>query len=240
LRRVAITALVVGLLVGTTAAFTITQALKLERPPIRAPRFSHAFSPTCNCPQSSARLSFRLRRADSLDIDVVDEDGEEVRRLEDGERHPVGTVALRWDGRDEAGAVVRDGVYRLRVHLEDDRRTIVVPTRIRVDTKAPRIQVLSVEPHLISPNGDGVRDFMTLRVRVSERALPVVLIDGALADRGRWADRGDTSFRWSGTVRGDTLPAGRYELALQARDAAGNISAPTAATLVRIRRRAPR
>jgi hypothetical protein len=240
LRRVAITALVVGLLVGTTAAFAITQALKLERSPIKAPRFSRAFSPTCGCPQASARLSFQLRRADTLDIDVVDGDGQEVRQLEDGARHPAGTVALRWDGRDEAGAVVPDGDYRLRVHLEDDRRTIVIPNRIKVDTKAPRIRVVSLDPHLISPDGDGVRDFTTIRVRVSERALPLVLIDGALADRGRWADRGGTSFRWPGTVRGETLVRGRYQLALQARDAAGNVSAPTAATLVRIRHRAPR
>jgi FlgD Ig-like domain len=235
LRRVAITALVVGLLVGTTVAFAVTQALKLERSPIKRPRFSQAFSPTCDCPQASARLTFLLRRADSLDIDVVDGDGEEVRRLEDGARHPVGTVALRWDGRDGQGEVVPDGIYRLRIHLEDDRRTIVIPNRIRVDTKAPRIQIVSLEPHLISPDGDGVRDFVTIRARVSERALPLVLIDGALADRGRWTDRGGTSFRWPGTVRGDTLPAGRYQLALRARDAAGNVSAPTVSTLVRIR-----
>jgi hypothetical protein len=123
----------------------------------------------------------------------------------------------------------------LRVHLEDDRRTIVIPNRIRVDTEAPRIQVVSLEPHLISPDGDGVRDFVTIRARVSERALPLVLIDGAPAGRGRWTNRGGTSFRWPGTVRGDTLPAGRYQFALQARDAAGNISTPTVSTLVRIR-----
>ena len=235
MRRVAITALVVGLLVGTTAAFAITQALKLERSPIKAPRFSRAFSPTCDCPQSSARLAFQLRRADSLDIGVVDKDGEEVRQLEDGVRHPVGTVALRWDGRDGAEAVVPDGLYRLRVHLDDDRRTIVIPNRIRVDTKAPRIQVVGLEPQVISPDGDGVRDFMTVRARVSERALPVVLIDGAPADRGRWADRGRTSFRWPGTVRGKALASGRYQFALQARDAAGNVSAPTTSASVRIR-----
>jgi hypothetical protein len=235
LRRVAITALIVGLLVGTTVAFAVTQALKLERSPIKRPRVSQALSPTCDCPQAIARLTFLLRRADTLDIDIVDEDGQEVRRLEEGTHHPAGPVGLRWDGRDEQGAVVPDGDYRLRVHLEDDRRTIVIPNRMRVDTDAPRIQVVSLEPHLITPDGDGRRDFMVIRARVNEHALPLVLIDGALADRGRWTARGGTSFRWRGTVRGDSLPAGRYELALQARDSAGNLSVPTAPTLVRIR-----
>jgi hypothetical protein len=241
LRRVAITALVVGLLVGTTAAFAVTQALKLERSPIKRPQFSYVFSPTCDCPNSAARLSFLLRRAERLDVDVVNDDGTQVRRLEDGAPHPVGTVELRWDGRDDAGTVVPDGDYRLRIHLEDDSRTILIPKRIRVDTEAPRIQLQSLDSKLISPNEDGVRDFITIQASLSERAVPLVLIDGARADRGHWSDAGDTSFRWPGTVRGDLLPAGRYRLALQARDAAGNVSVPTASTLVRIRLpRAPR
>jgi hypothetical protein len=235
LRRVAITALVVGLLVGTTAAFAITQALKLERSPIKAPRFSRAFSPTCDCPQSTARLAFQLRRADSLDIDLVDGDGERVRRLEDGARHGDGRVEVSWDGRDDDGEVVPDGAYRLRVHLDDDRRTIVIPNRIRVDTEAPRIQVVRVAPRAISPDGDGVNDFVSIRARVSERALPLVLVDGDLADRGRWMNRGRTSVRWPGTVHGHPLEAGTYDLALRARDTAGNVSAPIAAGFARIR-----
>jgi hypothetical protein len=62
LRRLAVSALVLGLVVGTTAAFGVAEALKLERSPIGRVRLGHVLSPTCGCRHAGIRLAFRLRR----------------------------------------------------------------------------------------------------------------------------------------------------------------------------------
>ena len=50
LPRVLSTVLVLGLLVGTAAAFAVTERLKLVPSPIIAPKVTEAFSPVCDCP----------------------------------------------------------------------------------------------------------------------------------------------------------------------------------------------
>ncbi|MGH3032275.1 MAG: hypothetical protein ACRDNE_16220, partial [Gaiellaceae bacterium] len=72
MRRVVVTLLVLALLVATAAAFAVTEALKLEPSALSRPRLDRIFSPTCACPQSTARLAFRLREADTIDAVIVD------------------------------------------------------------------------------------------------------------------------------------------------------------------------
>ena len=113
-RRVALIALTLLLLAGTTLAFGVTQTLKLERSPITGPRFDQIFSPTCRCETDIAQLSFRLRRPDRVDAVLVDGSGDPVRTLASDLPRPRGRVTFLWNGRDEAGEVVSDGRYRLR------------------------------------------------------------------------------------------------------------------------------
>jgi hypothetical protein len=235
LRRLAVPVLVFALLAGTTAAFAVTEALKLEPAPIARPNFDQVFSPTCGCAQSTARLALRLRRADELDAVMVDADGEPVRTLAADRRRAPGRLVFRWNGRDDAGAVVADGPYRMRVHLEDERRTILIPDVVRVDTEPPTVELVGVSPRRLSPDGDGRRDRATIRFRLSGRASPVVLVDGSVAARGQARRRGTATLTWAGTVRGRPLPPGLYGVAVRARDRAGNISAPTADVTVQIR-----
>jgi hypothetical protein len=66
---------IAGLLVGTMAAFAITERLKLTPAPIFGTRVSKVFSPVCGCDTSSASVRFRLRRGGSLEADVIDGHG---------------------------------------------------------------------------------------------------------------------------------------------------------------------
>jgi len=45
--------LLLALLAGTTTAFALTEALKLEKSPVSRPRFKSVFSPTCACPRET-------------------------------------------------------------------------------------------------------------------------------------------------------------------------------------------
>jgi hypothetical protein len=235
LRRVAVTGLVLGLLAATTVAFAVTEALKLERSPITRVRASGVVAPTCGCSHAVARLAFRLRRADTLDLVMVDVEDDPVRTLAVGSRRTSGRVVLRWDGRDDDGTVVPDGSYRLRVHLAHDRRTILVPNAVRVDTEPPAVELIGLKPRRISPDGDGRADATTITFRVSERARPLVLVDGAVVHVGKPVRAGTREVVWDGKRGHRPLGAGAHSLALAARDTAGNVSSPTESVTFRIR-----
>lgn len=235
LRRLAVTVLVLALLAGTTAAFALTEALKLERSPVARPRFDRVFSPTCACPQATARLELRLRRGDTIDAVIVDDDGVLVRTLVSGSRRVPGRLVFHWNGRNEANAVVPDGEYRLRVHLADERRTIVIPNVVRVDTRAPAVELVSLFPQRLSPDGDGRRDRARIVVRLSEPARPLLLVDGEVAVEGRRHAAGTAELAWPETANGTRLQAGLYGLTLRAQDRAGNVSPATETRIVHIR-----
>jgi hypothetical protein len=235
LRRLAVPVLVFALLAGTTAAFAVTEALKLEPSPITRPRLDRVFSPTCACPQSTARLALRLREADTIDAVIVDAGGAPVRTLATDSAEVAGRLVFRWNGEDDAGTIVPDGPYRLRVHLDDERRTIVIPNVVRVDTEPPTAELVGLSPRTLSPDGDGRGDQARIELRLSERARPLVLVDGEVAAGGRMRSGGRAALVWRGTANGRPLPAGRYVVALQAQDRAGNVSTPSAGVVVRVR-----
>jgi flagellar hook assembly protein FlgD len=234
LRGLAITVLVLGLLGGTAAAFAVTEALKLDRSPIAGPRLTKLFAPTCSCEKQTARVRFRLRRADRLDVVVVNSDSRPVRTLVANLRHRRGAVSLEWDGRDDSGAVVLDGGYRVRVHLARARRTILMPNQIFVDTVRPRVRLAAVAPTVFSPDGDGHKDSVEVTYQASEGGRLFFLVNGLVAGQGPFARQGRTVADWDGTLRGEALPAGRYELRVRFRDRAGNFSARSNALEVRI------
>ena len=227
--------LVLALLGGTSAAFALTQALKLQRSPVTGPRFDKVFSPTCGCETSEARLALRLRVADTIDAVVVDANGREVRTLATDVERPRGTVAFTWDGRNDGGEVAADGRYRLRIHLERERRTIVIPNTVELDTTAPDAEVVRVRRRVFSPDGDGRNDRFGLRFRTNEIARGVLLVDGVRAVGGRLHRPGVSGLAWGGKVEGRLVPPGVYRVALQVVDRAGNASEPSRAIPVRLR-----
>jgi hypothetical protein len=137
--RRALTALTLALLVGSVAAFTYAETLKLDRGPLARGRVQHVVSPGCDCPRETARIGFTLHRAERLDVEVVNGDGEVVRTLLADELRPKGRVVLTWDGRDgrsEGGEAAPEGDYRIRVRVVDEDRTITLPGHVTVTAPA--------------------------------------------------------------------------------------------------------
>ncbi len=221
--------LLLALLAATTTAFALTEVLKLERTPISRPRFNVVFSPGCSCSRDSARLPIRLKKAETIDAAIVDSEGEEIRALAAASPREPGRTVLLWDGKDDRGAVVPDGIYRLRLHFERSNRSIVVPNPIRVDTRAPSIELVSVAPRAPMPAEE-----VTVAARSDERARLLVYANGELVARSRLGDPGVLRLTWDGTARGRPLAPGDYALTLAVRDRAGNISDQTVAVPVQL------
>ena len=234
MHRLASTVLVCGLLGGTAAAFAVTEELKLERSPVTGPRIEpKIFSPVCECETASTSVGFRMLEPEDVLVQIQNDDGDIVRTLARGYL-PQGRVGFEWDGRDDAGRVLPDGTYKPRLRFADERRTIVLPNPIRIDTEPPEVEVTAVEPRMISPNRDGRGEYLYVHYRLSEPARPDLLTPGGLQIHARFA-RPVGALRWFGRVHGRGLPPRRYRLRLVARDLAGNLSLRAAPVVVRVR-----
>jgi FlgD Ig-like domain len=226
--------IVLALLGATAAAFAVTERLKLERSPITGTRVDHVFSPVCECARDVAVISFVLRRRETVTLDILNRNGRSIRTVVRNRRESAGRVSYTWDGRDNLERVVPEGVYRPRVQLERNLRTIVLPNPIRVDTTAPRITLVRVFPRVFSPDGDGKRDRVTTTYRIDERARAVMLVDGRQRVQSKFR-RVEGKLVWFGRTDGRNVSPGTYEIRLRAVDRAGNRSARTRAIIVRVR-----
>ena len=226
--------IVLALLGATAAAFAVTERLKLERSPITGTQVDRVFSPVCDCARDEAVISFVLRRRETLTLDMLNRDGRSVRTIVRDQREPAGRVSYTWDGRDNLDRVVPEGVYRPRVQLERNGRTIALPNPIRVDATAPRITLVRVFPRVFSPDGDGSADRVTATYSIDERAHATMLVDGRQRVRSKFRQL-EGKLVWFGRVNERTVRPGTYEIRLRAIDRAGNRSTRTRAVPVRVR-----
>ncbi len=226
--------LVLVLLGATAAALAVSERLKLERSPITGTQVDRVFSPVCECARDAAVISFVLRRRETLTLDILDKNRRSIRTIVRDRREPAGRVSFTWDGRDNLDRVVAEGVFRPRVQLERNGRTIVLPNPIRVDTTAPVISLVRVFPRVFSPDSDGNRDRVTATYRIDERARAIMLVDGRQRVQSKFRQL-DGQLVWFGRINGRIVRPGAYEIRLRAVDRAGNRSVRTRAVPVRVR-----
>jgi hypothetical protein len=233
LSRLPQTLIVLGLLVATATAFAVTERLKLEKSPVTGTQVDKIFSPVCECAHDVAVISFRLRKPETLTVDVLDSDGNSVATLVRNQHEQTGRVSYTWDGRNDLGLVVAEGRYRPRVRLRAHGRTIVLPNPIRVDTTPPTIKLIRTFPKVLSPGIDGRHDRLTALYQSKEKARALMLVDGKQRVLARFrATKG--RLRWFGLVGGRAVPPGTYKMQLRAVDQAGNRSRSTPAVRVRV------
>jgi hypothetical protein len=234
--RIASTVLVVALLAATAAAFALTQGLKLQKSPVFGTEVERVFSPVCACGRGGgdeATISFRLREADRVDVEIVDGDLV-VRTIERSRSYPRGRVAVEWNGRDDAGEVLPEGEYRPRVRLREAHQTITLPNPIRVDVTPPAIQDVSVRPRVISPDGDGRADRVVVGYRLNEPGRGELYVNGRRRVLTRFP-RTEERIVWNAKSGGRTLRPGTYAVELAAFDRAGNRAERTLPVQVRLR-----
>jgi len=217
---------VVALLAATAAAFALTQGLKNQPAAIFGTDVDEVFSPVCGCDSETASVAFKLRKPDRLDVAVVDGSERVVRTIELGRAYEQGPVEIEWDGRDDAGKVLPEGEYQPRIRLRGDRTTYTLPNPIRIDVTPPQLQVVSVRPKILSPDGDRRRDRVTFRYRLTEPGRGLLFVNGQRRGLTRFP-RQEDSIVWYGKVERRALAPGPYTARLAAVDPAGNTAERT-------------
>ena len=96
--------------------------------PTTVPGTAELLAPRPNPSRGASEIRWVVPSACRLDLAIFDLAGRRVRLLLAGARSEPGQHGVSWDGRDDTGARVREGVYlvRLRVGGEDDTRMFIV------------------------------------------------------------------------------------------------------------------
>jgi len=132
-------------LAGNSASTIVTLTLPASDSLVTALEVvPEAFSPNGDGSLDGASVRFGFAQEVQADLQVVAADGTPVRTLAVGEAFPAGAALLTWDGRNDAGQVVVDGRYGVRLRataaadpsLAQDEQ---VP--VTVDTAAPAIEL---------------------------------------------------------------------------------------------------
>lgn len=131
-----------------------------------------------------------------------------------------------WDSTSDSGLKVTDGVYSVYLSLQYANGDVfnLGPTLVTVDTVAPRISI-SADPLLFSPNGDGVKDYVTITQTSDlgdDWSGRIRSASGAVVRSYSWKGQAQT-FTWNGTdSNGKLVPNGTYTYEVVSVDAAGN------------------
>jgi hypothetical protein len=224
LQRLLTTATLVGLLVATAAAFAITERLKLTKSAVYGTVISTRISPTCGCDFRKATIFFKLRRPDDITVWVLNSRRQDVALLT-AQRYPRGPVTLTWNGRDDVNRRIRDGTYRVRIHLTGEHQTIEFPNIIQLDTKPPQIVSVEKNRDVFSPDQDHQADYVRIIYALSKPAHLAAYLGPTRVLYSQVGTKG--SIQWFGNGPNGTLKPGTYTLTVGAVDRSGN-STPVA------------
>jgi hypothetical protein len=222
-------------LVGASfSAFFVAQRLKSTPPFIEVRAITQYFSPNGDGRRDVNRISIRLRVSDDATIDVVNLDGDRVKRLADSTPMVAHRpLRLVWDGTGDDGRVVPDGQYRLRVSLRKENRSATVQRTTRVDTRAPKSAVCVGTPCSDTKNAANIVSQGDRRIKIYIKGVsPWYATTFKLyrTDQGKPRFVADIpelrpGFHrkvWDGLVDDKPLPAGTYLVQATVRDKAGN------------------
>lgn len=214
------------LVAASFGAFFVAQRLKTEKPVIAKFKRDRFFSPNGDGRKDEARIRFTVREADDVTVVVVDQGNAPVKQLVEGlDAEPGRRLELAWDGTTDAGGRAPDGLYRARIDLTRQGRSVIPQLGFRLDTQAPEPAVIRTDPPIVAPGRP-----VTVRYRgAGPRAVPRFQVLDTDADPPRpvAAFRGDRDQReaiWDGNLAsGKPAPTGAYLVAVGVRDRAGNL-----------------
>ena len=232
---------VFGVLVAATfSAFFVAAAIKRTPSVVQGLRIDTGapgpaiFSPNRDGRRERMHVTFKLKQADDVTVQMLDADGDLVRTLLDdkhlGRYQPI-QPSLSWDGRDDAGRLVPDGRYRIKIILRRQGRAVFPQRSILKDTTPPHPVVTSIGPDthygpelLPEPAGKPAEIHFA-----PAQYVPRIHIFRTAPGREREVlvhdlEQGAREFAWDGRDdRGRRVSPGVYLAVPEWRDPAGNI-----------------
>ena len=219
------------LVAATIAAFFVTTRLKRSTPVVKQLTFARYISPNGDGRHDFVDVGFQIKKPDEITLTVESDDGDEIRVLARDRKLGAGRHRLRWNGRTDAGTVAPDGVYRLKVGLRKQGRSVASRRKLFVDTTPPHPVVRYVTPNSISPDGAGTNNTARLRFNGPTRNPPTLFVYRTDVKKPRLVARrtgkaASAELSWDGLVglhrSRRPAPTGNYALVAQVQDAAGN------------------
>ena len=193
--------------------------------PVTVSSDTKIFSPNGDGEWDDVTINYSIAEYTVVDLTVVKvlqgtQSYPVARRLTVHQPHVGGPAAIVWDGRDDAGAVVSDGLYRVMVAAVDSCNNEVTETiEIEVDTTPPTVGISSPQPNdslgvIVEVTGtvsDANFAYYNLTAEQGETKHPLASGNNPVSDRviGAWNTHGLT---------------GQWTLKLAAVDKVGNTS----------------
>ncbi len=133
-----------------------------------------------------------------------------------------------WDGKDQYGKIVKDGVYEVRGWVIDSSRN-KISTKIGdfiVDVEAPSVTFKERVKKVFSPNGDDRYESFIIEQESSKEALweaSIINSDGEVVRKENFVDTSLENYIWDGkSDNGEVVPNGIYTYQVVSTDEAGN------------------
>ncbi len=210
-------------------------------------------SPDSNEVQDTATLSFSVKVYVKSDegyvpeygLQIVDSTGNVMKEVVETEKSDIGWFSsifrgyseftldrsISWDGTNQNGDTVSDGVYNVKLWVIDsskNRKDIDVDDFV-VDVRKPEAIIVKPADLIFSPNGDGSMDSLEIsHTQATEEALwEAAILDnsGNTVKSFSWENGTPGKAVWDGTDEsGVQVSAGTYSYTLSAKDEAGNES----------------
>ncbi len=171
-----------------------------------------------------ARVTMTVQQGDTL-----------VRTLAPRASKSSGTYSVSWDGRNSAGARVKEGGYYLSVVSETVLGRSTLERPMYVDVRAPEVTDARISTPRFFVNGGTLQTWTyslgeaaKVELQITRRGQPVrTIVVNQQAGR--------PFLRWNGYEGSALAPAGAYAYSLTATDATGNRSAPLTSTFSVVR-----
>jgi hypothetical protein len=221
------------LVVATFAAFFVTQRLKHGPAIVQRFMATPYFSPVGVGPFVEERLSFRIKRSDEVTVTVVNERGDDVATVVRSLHLPrYHQISLRWDGRTDSGQRAPDGLYRVRVRLQRQARSVLLPRLFRLNTTPPHPRVTSIGPSAGSKGAPILPETggrpLVVRFDLDRGRRPELLVYRTDVSPAKLVTAlpvpgGATSVIWNAMAGGRSLEDGTYLIAIRDRDRPGNV-----------------
>ncbi|MGI8557153.1 MAG: hypothetical protein ACR2ND_02400 [Solirubrobacteraceae bacterium] len=218
--------LVFALLVAATfAAFFVTQRLKHSPTVVQRVFAEPFFSPHSTTRHTEEKFSFRIKRADEITVSVVAPNGDEVATLRrDFHLAAYTQLSLRWSGyTDPPSKLAADGVYRIRVRLRDEGRSVLLSRSFTLHATAPRPLVTRVEPAILPAAGPSTVTFDAAGTKNPQLTVYRTDVSPPRATATLAAAAGSNTATWDGTRHGRKVGPGTYIVSIRGVDLEGNV-----------------